>query len=75
MNCGCVAAGDVHCDGCQRLIEEGERYLVMEGEKGKKLRFCVECSLARGYAAYVTEKGEKVLTFFPTGADLEKIPS
>jgi hypothetical protein len=75
MNCGCVAAGDIKCDKCQRLIEQGQRYLFMEGEKGKKQRFCVECCLVKGYAAYVTEKGEKVLTFFPTKADSEKKPS
>jgi hypothetical protein len=65
MNCGCVSAGDVKCDGCQRLIEQGQRYLFMEGETGSRSRFCVECSLAKGYAAYVMEKGEEVLTFFP----------
>jgi hypothetical protein len=41
----------------------------MKGEKGEKQRFCVECSLTKGYAAYVMEKGEKVLTFFPTKTD------
>jgi hypothetical protein len=75
MNCGCVAAGDVNCDGCHRIIEQGQRYLFMEDEKGEKQRFCVECSLTKGYAAYVMEKGEKVLTFFPIRADSEKNPS
>jgi hypothetical protein len=75
MNCGCVAAGDVNCNGCQRLLEQGERYLLRDGEKGGRLRFCVACSLAKGYAAYVMEKGERVLTFFPTGADSENNPS
>jgi hypothetical protein len=69
MNCGCVSAGDVKCDGCQHLIEQGQRYLFMEGEKGEKQRFCVECSVSRGYAVHVREKGEEVLTFFPTRAD------
>jgi hypothetical protein len=71
MNCGCVAAGEIKCDGCQRLIEQGQRYLFMEEEKGEKYRFCVECCLAKGYAAYVKEKGEEVLTFFPPIAGSE----
>jgi hypothetical protein len=37
----------------------------MEEEEGKKQNFCVECSVAKGYGAYVKEKGEEVLTFFP----------
>jgi len=71
MNRGCVAAGEIKCDGCQRLIEQGQRYLVMEEKEDEKTRFCVECCLIKGYAAYVTEKGEKVLTFFPTILDSE----
>jgi hypothetical protein len=39
--------------------------------EGKKSRFCVECCLAKGYAAYVKEKGEEVLTFFPTSLNSE----
>jgi hypothetical protein len=66
MNRGCVAAGEIKCDNCQRLIEQGQRYLVMEEKEGEKTRFCVDCCLVKGYAAYVKEKGEKVLTFFPT---------
>jgi len=65
MNRGCVAVGEIKCFNCQRLIEAGQRYLVMEEEEGKKQDFCVECSVAKGYGAYVKEKGEEVLTFFP----------
>jgi len=71
MNRGCVSVGEIKCDNCQRLIEQGQRYLLLEEEEGVKSRFCVECCLARDYAAYVKEKGEEVLTFFPTGADSE----
>jgi ribosomal protein S26 len=65
MNRGCVAVGEIKCDNCQRLIEPGQRYLIVEEKEGEKLDFCVECSVAKGYAAYIKEKGEEVLTFFP----------
>jgi len=71
MNRGCVAAGAIKCDSCQCLIEQGQRYLLMEEKEGEKSRFCVECCLAKGYAANVKEKGEQVLTFFPTRVDSE----
>jgi hypothetical protein len=82
MNRGCVSIGEIKCDSCHSLIEQGERYLLMEEEeegegkgKGKredkKSRFCVECCLAKGYAAYVKEKSEEVLTFFPTSLNSE----
>jgi len=69
MNRGCVAAGEIKCDGCQRLIEQGQRYLLREESGDEKTRLCIECCLIKGYAAYVHEKGEKVLTFFPTSLD------
>jgi hypothetical protein len=69
MNRGCVAVGEIKCDNCQRLIEAGQRYLVVENKEGEKSQFCVECSVAKGYAAYVKEKGEEVLTFFPINID------
>jgi hypothetical protein len=69
MNRGCIAVGDIKCDNCKRLIEAGQRYLVAEEQAGKKLHFCVECSVAKGYAVYVKEKGEEVLTFFPVSID------
>ena len=71
MNRGCVAVGQIECDGCQRLIEHGERYLLIEEKEGEKSRLCVDCCLAKGYADYKLEKGEQVLTFSPTVADSE----
>lgn len=70
MNRGCVAVGEIKCNNCQRLIEAGQRYLVVDEEDGGKLHFCLECSVAKGYAAYVKEKGEEVLTFFPALPEL-----
>ena len=69
MNRGCVAVGEIKCDNCKRLIEAGQRYLVVEKKEGEKSQFCVECAVAKGYAAYVKEKGEEVLTFFPINID------
>jgi len=71
MRRGCIAIGEVRCDGCGRIIRHPERYLAIyetdgvEAGEGKNLRYCVECSLIKGYAHYQEEKGEQVLTFFP----------
>jgi len=68
MRRGCIAVGDVRCDGCGRTIKHPERYLLMneeDSEEGKTLRYCVDCCLNKGYAHYKKmEKGEQVLTFF-----------
>jgi hypothetical protein len=66
MNRGCMATGEVKCDSCQRILEHGERYLCIEEKEGEKQNCCVDCCLDKGYATYIKEKGEKVLTFFPT---------
>ena len=67
MRCGCVAIGEIKCALCQRIVEHGERYLLIaedDAPEDKKQRICVDCALKENYAAYVKEKGEKVLTFF-----------
>lgn len=66
MNRGCIAVGEIKCDGGNHLIGQGERYLLIEEKENEKACLCVECCLSKGYAAYVKEKGEEVLTFFPT---------
>ena len=69
MRRGCIAVQDVRCDECSRIVKHPERYLLMDEEGGKPkeeprlLRYCVDCSLKLGYAAYRLEKGEKILTF------------
>ena len=68
MRCGCIAVGEVTCDGCGRTIKHPQRYLLMSeknNEEEKTLHYCVDCCLNRGYAQYKKmEKGEEVLTFF-----------
>ncbi len=63
MRRGCIAVCEIQCDGCQHFIEHGQQYLLME--KGERnLRYlCTDCCLAKGYAQYKTEKGERVITF------------
>jgi hypothetical protein len=72
MNRGCIAVGEIKCDNCKRLIEAGQRYLVVD-EHGKQFHFCVECSVAKGYANYMKEKGEEVLTFFPPLVEIRPV--
>lgn len=69
MKRGCIVVGEIECDGCNRLMEHGERYLLIEENGDKKSRFCVDCCLKKGYATYVKEKGEQVLTFFTPKLD------
>ncbi len=70
MRRGCVSLGEIQCDECHQIIPYPERYLAVEekddaeDEEGEVRRYCVECSLKKGYAHYKTEKGEKILTFF-----------
>ena len=72
MRHGCISLGKVQCDGCENIVPYAERYLIVEEEDGAEVEggtkacYCVDCSLARGYARYREEKADKrVLTFFP----------
>jgi hypothetical protein len=65
MRRGCISLGNVQCDDCQRIIPHSERYLIIEETGESVLRLCENCSLAKGYAHYKEEKGERILTFFP----------
>ena len=64
MRRGCIAIDEVRCDGCGRIVRHPERYLAIDEEE-KTSRYCVDCSLEKGYAQYKMEKGKQVLTFFP----------
>jgi len=71
MRRGCISLGNIKCDKCGRIIGYPERYLVVDeknGEevvKGDTVRYCVEDAIAKGYAHYREEKGERTLTFLP----------
>ena len=71
MRHGCISLGKVRCDGCEVVVPYAERYLIVEEEDGAEVEsgtkacYCVDCSLARGYARYREEKADRVLTFFP----------
>jgi hypothetical protein len=65
MHRGCIAVGKVECDGCHRLMQYAERYLIINGEGDEKQRLCVDCCLSRGYISYGTEKGKQIITFLP----------
>lgn len=63
MRRGCIAVGKVECDDCHRPIKHGERYLVINGEKDRKQRLCVDCCRKLGYISYEAEKGKEIVTF------------
>jgi hypothetical protein len=65
MRRGCIAIGKAECDGCQRPIRYGERYLLIDGEGDERERLCIDCCLSRGYISYGTEKGKQIITFLP----------
>ena len=71
MRRGCISMGEIKCDDCDRTIPYLEHYLAIdekdgvEDEEGKMARYCVDCCLKKGYARFIAEKGEQMLTFFP----------
>ena len=73
MRRGCVSVGEIQCDDCHRTIPYLEYYLAIDEEdereggteKDRALRYCLDCCLKKGYARYVEERGERILTFFP----------
>ena len=70
MRRGCISLGNIQCDECHQTIPYPERYLAVnekngvEDDEGETAHYCVDCCLKRGYARYITEKGEEILTFF-----------
>lgn len=64
MKRGCIAVSAMKCDICDANIEHSDRYLLIDdtGSKGKQ-RVCANCCIKKKYAKYITEKGEKILSF------------
>lgn len=65
MRRGCIAIGKVECGGCQRPLEYGEHYLVVEVEGEGTQRLCTDCCISRKYITHRKKKGEKVHSFLP----------
>ena len=63
MNRGCISIGQMNCDECHRVIEDGEQYFLKE-DAAKREHFCIDCCLKKGYASQFVEKSEKLITFF-----------
>ena len=63
LQSGYPISGEVSC------VDEEDG---VEAEKGKMVRYCVECAFKKGYAHYKEEKGEKILTFF-TESDINQV--
>jgi hypothetical protein len=65
MRRGCIAIGKMECDNCHRMIDYGERYLIIDGEGDERQRLCIDCCQNHGYVSYGTDKGKQVITFLP----------
>ena len=63
MRRGCISLGDIQCNECHRIIPCPGRYLIIDEAEGT-LHLCINCSLDKGYARYIEEKGQKILTIF-----------
>lgn len=70
MRRGCISQGTIQCDSCHQNIPYAQRYLSVEeknkdeNDAGETKRYCIACSLKKGYIAYREEKGKQILTFF-----------
>lgn len=64
MRRGCISLGDIGCDKCHLIIPHSERYLIIEEKDGNSLSLCVKCCLENGYARYIEDRREQILTFF-----------
>jgi hypothetical protein len=62
MRRGCIAVGLIKCDICGKIIEHGDRYLILEEETEPKQRVCLTCCEKQRYGRYEIEKGEKIFT-------------
>jgi hypothetical protein len=65
MRRGCIAIGKMNCDSCDRTINHGQRYLIIDGEGDEWQRLCLDCCESHGYVSYGTDKGRQIVTFLP----------
>jgi hypothetical protein len=74
MRRGCIAVGLIKCDICGKIIEHGDRYLILDDETEPKQRVCLNCCDSHNYGRYEIEKGERIFTLLvdEVGGGLEK---
>jgi hypothetical protein len=60
---GLIVTGEMICDGCGRVMTHPERYGYICEEGKSPLRFCEDCSRARGYLKKRVNKKEEAETF------------
>jgi hypothetical protein len=63
---GCIAVGNIECDGCHHNLHYGEHYLVIDEEGKGRQRFCIDCCVSHGYITHRTQKGKHIDTFLPS---------
>lgn len=58
---GLIVTGELVCDGCGKTMRHPERYGYITEEGKPELRFCEDCSRAKGYLKWDPDK--KMETF------------
>ena len=62
MRRGCIAVGLINCNNCGKIIDQGDRYLILEEDTEPKQRICLDCCEKLHYGRYEIEKGERIFT-------------
>ncbi|MBM4461816.1 MAG: hypothetical protein FJ012_00590 [Chloroflexi bacterium] len=61
---GLIVTGEIICDGCGRSMKHPEKYAYVCEEEQEPLRFCKDCSRAKGYLkSRRDEKGREVESY------------
>lgn len=63
MRRGCISLGNIKCDKCHRIILYPERYLFLEGAKGKTQSLCMDCCKDDGMIRVGSEKENSEILF------------
>lgn len=64
---GLIVTGELVCDGCGRTMRHPERYGYICEEGESPVRFCEDCSRAKGYLKWDADK--KMETFLSGDSD------